>query len=99
MAEQTQDKADSKAGSRTGTVVAKSAEKTIKVSLNYLVKHPRYGKYVRKSTKLSVHDPRNEAREGDKVEIVPCRRVSKSKSWRLARVLKRSDEPVQNANG
>lgn len=99
MAEQNQNNVDRRVGSRNGVVMSRSADKTIKVNLTSLVKHPRYGKYVRHSTKVSVHDPRNEAREGDLVEIVPCRRMSKSKSWRLARVTRRSDGPVQNTNG
>ncbi|NLW87669.1 MAG: 30S ribosomal protein S17 [Planctomycetes bacterium] len=98
MAE-TQTKANRIAGSRTGVVTSKSADKTIQVSVNFLVKHPTYGKYVRQRTKLAVHDPENTAKEGDNVEIVPCRRSSKSKSWRLSRVVRRADEPVQNANG
>jgi small subunit ribosomal protein S17 len=77
--------------SRVGTVGSLSGSKTIHVVVNNLVKHPMYGKYIRRRTKLAVHDPRSEADVGDVVEIVPCRRVSKTKSWRLVRVVRRSD--------
>jgi len=76
---------------RTGTVSSVGGDKTIHVVANNLVKHPMYGKYVRRRTKLAVHDPGNVAQLGDVVEIIPCRRVSKSKSWRLVRIVRRSD--------
>ena len=55
--------------------------------INYLVRHPKYGKYVRRRTSLHVHDERNEARVGDRVEIAECRPISKTKSWTLMRVV------------
>lgn len=67
-----------------------SGDKTISVIVNMLVKHPQYGKYVRRRTKLAVHDPANAAGVGDLVEIVPSRRLSKNKSWRIVRVIRRS---------
>ena len=70
-----------------GVVMKDNRDKSIKVMVQELVKHRQYGKYIRRRTKLAVHDPRNEAQVGDKVEIVPCRRMSKSKSWRLVRVV------------
>ena len=76
--------------SRTGEVLSISGEKTIRVAVNTLVKHPMYGKYIRRRTKLAVHDEKGEAGVGDVVEIVSCRRLSKRKSWRLVRVVKRS---------
>lgn len=69
-----------------GTVRSISGAKTINVVVDRLVKHPMYGKYVRRRGKLAVHDPRGVAAVGDLVEIVPCRRLSKTKSWRLVRV-------------
>ncbi len=75
---------------RTGLVRTISGDKSISVTVSTLVKNPQYGKYVRRRTKLSAHDPDNTARIGDMVELVPCRRVSKSKSWRVLRVLRRS---------
>ena len=73
---------------RTGLVTSASADKTISVSIQNLVKHPMYGKYVRHRTKLAVHDPENVAAVGDTVEVVPCRRISKMKTWRLLRVVR-----------
>jgi len=75
---------------RTGVVTSTGGDKTIHVTVENLVKHPRYGKYVRRRTKLAAHDPGGAATAGDLVEIVPCRRMSKSKSWRLVRVIRRS---------
>lgn len=71
---------------RTGTVVSDRCDKTIGVRVDYLTKHRKYGKYIRRRTKVQVHDERNEAKVGDIVEIAECRPVSKSKSWRLVRV-------------
>jgi len=76
---------------RTGTVASLSGDKTIRVIVDNLVKHPMYGKYIRRRTKLAVHDPGNAAKLNDFVEIVPCRRMSKAKSWRLVRVVRRRD--------
>ena len=73
---------------KLGVVNSTSGDKTVLVIFNTLVKHPQYGKYVRRRTKLSVHDPSNAASPGDLVEVVPCRRISKSKSWRLVRVVR-----------
>ena len=75
-------------GVKSGFVTSKSTDKTIHVSINFMVKHPRYGKYIRRRTKLAVHDAANVAQKGDLVEIVPCRRLSKTKSWRLVRVVR-----------
>ena len=71
-------------------VVSKSGDKSIVCQVDYKVKHPRYGKYIRRRTKLGVHDPSNLAGVGDTVEITECRPISKSKSWRLVKVLKKA---------
>jgi len=73
---------------RVGIVSSTKGDKTIRVIVHSVFKHPRYGKYLRHQTKVAVHDPRNAAKLGDVVEIVPCRRMSKTKSWRLLRVLR-----------
>ena len=73
-----------------GVVVSRSGDKSIKVVMNYTVKHPKYGKYLRKVTKLGVHDDKNQAGVGDVVEIVECRPLSKSKSWRLIKVVQKA---------
>lgn len=70
-----------------GVVVSTGGQKTIRVVIEYLFKHPFYGKYIRRRTKLGVHDEKNEANVGDKVEIVQCRPMSKTKSWRLVKVV------------
>ncbi len=75
---------------RTGVVSSISGSKTIRVDVEDLVKHPRYGKFVRTRTRLAVHDEKNEAKFGDTVEIVACRRLSKSKSWRLTKILRQA---------
>jgi small subunit ribosomal protein S17 len=74
---------------KTGFVSSTGGDKTIHVIVENLVKHPQYGKYVRRRTKVAVHDPANTAGLGDLVEIIPCRRMSKSKSWRLLSVVRR----------
>ena len=72
---------------KTGTVVSRSGAKTVSVIVQRLVRHARYGKYLKRRTKLAVHDPGDQAKVGDVVEIVPCRRISKSKAWRVSRVV------------
>ncbi len=76
----------------TGTVVSSKMQKTIAVSVERLVKHPKYGKYVRRTTRLLAHDEHGECREGDVVDIAECRRLSSRKAWRLVRVVKRAEQ-------
>ena len=76
-----------------------SGPQSITVVTRRLVKHPLYGKYVRRRSKLGVHDPHGQAKVGDEVEIVPCRPVSKNKSWRLLRVTKAGDAVEPTAAG
>jgi len=73
-----------------GKVVSNKMNKTIAVSIERLVKHPTYGKYIRRTTKVLVHDEQNEAKEGDLVAIRPCRPMSRRKSWLLVRVVERA---------
>ena len=75
---------------KRAVVVSKSGDKSIKVEMNYKIKHPVYNKFVKRRTKLGVHDEGNAAGLGDVVEIVECRPISKSKSWRLVRVLEKA---------
>lgn len=72
---------------KVGVVESDSRDKTRKVAITYSVKHPKYGKYVRKRTVLHVHDEQNASRKGDRVEIAECRPISKTKSWVMLRVL------------
>ena len=74
----------------TGKVVSNKMEKTIAVEIERLIKHPRYGKYVRRTTKLLAHDENKEAREGDTVSIVPCRPLSRRKSYKLVSVVEKA---------
>lgn len=74
----------------TGRVASDKMNKTVTVLIERLVPHPMYGKYVRRSTKLHAHDEQNECRQGDLVMIEQCRPLSKTKSWRLVRVLDRA---------
>jgi small subunit ribosomal protein S17 len=72
---------------RTGVVRSAGMAKTIVVRVDRKVRHPIYGKYVKRHTTLKAHDERNEAGVGDTVDIVFCRPLSKSKRWRLERVV------------
>ncbi|MGH8135486.1 MAG: 30S ribosomal protein S17 [Steroidobacteraceae bacterium] len=74
----------------TGTVVSNKMNKTISVSVERLVKHPTYGKYVRRTSKLLAHDENNDCRAGDTVAIAECRPLSRHKAWRLVRVIERA---------
>ena len=81
-------------GTKVGRVASDKRDKTRKVYVTFLAKVPKYGKYVRRRTAFQVHDPSNEARLGDTVEIAPCRPISKTKSWRLVRVIEKAPEQV-----
>ena len=75
---------------RTGVVVSDSMDKTVVVRIASSVRHPMYGKIVRRSTKLKAHDETNEARAGDTVRIMETRPLSKTKRWRLVEVVERA---------
>jgi len=74
----------------TGRVVSNKMQKTIAVEIERLEKHPMYGKYIRRTTKLLAHDEKSESREGDTVTISPCRPLSRRKSWQLVKVNERA---------
>ncbi len=71
----------------TGRVVSHGRDKSIKVVVGTMTQHPLYGKYVRHRTVCHAHDERNEAMTGDMVEIMECRPMSKTKHWRLIKVV------------
>ena len=73
-----------------GRVISDKMNKTITVLVDRRVKHPLYKKYVRRNSKLHVHDESNECRLGDTVSIEQCRPLSKTKAWRLQEVLERA---------
>ena len=74
---------------RTGVVSSNKMDKTITVSVERKVKHPIYGKFVKKSTKFMAHDDKNECSIGDTVRIMEVRPMSKNKCWRLVEVLEK----------
>ncbi len=73
----------------TGRVVSDKMEKSAVVMVERKVRHPLYGKYIRRSTKLHIHDENNECKQGDTVTIQECRPLSKTKSWKLLEVVER----------
>lgn len=75
-----------------GIVTSDKMDKTRRVEIPRLVKHPRYGKYIRRRTICHVHDETNQSRVGDKVEIMETRRLSKTKTWRLIKVVASAPE-------
>src|SRR6266576_1066895 len=75
-----------------GVVTSDKMDKTRRVEIPRLVKHPRYGKYIRRRTVCHVHDANNESRAGDTVEIMETRPLSKTKNWRLIRIVKKAPQ-------
>jgi small subunit ribosomal protein S17 len=75
---------------RVGVVTSTGRQKTIAVTVSNLVKHRKYGKYIRRRTVLHAHDEKNECHKGDTVEIAEMRPISKTKCWRLVRILGRA---------
>ncbi|CAH1543550.1 MULTISPECIES: 30S ribosomal protein S17 [Vibrio] len=73
-----------------GRVVSDKMDKSIVVAIERMVKHPIYGKYVKRTTKVHAHDENNTCGLGDKVEIAECRPLSKTKSWTLVKVLEKA---------
>lgn len=76
-------------GSQLGVVQSDKRDKTRKVVVEYLARHPKYGKFLKQRTVLHVHDENNESRCGDRVEVAPCRPMSKTKSWKLVRIVEK----------
>ena len=75
---------------RIGVVVSDKMEKSIVVLVERKVKHPKYGKFVKKSTKFMAHDEKNEANIGDTVRIMETRPLSKNKCWRLVEIVEKA---------
>jgi small subunit ribosomal protein S17 len=76
-----------------GRVVSNKMQKSVTVSIERLVKHPAYGKFIRRTTKVMAHDEEGTCRAGDTVAIVECRPISKRKAWRVVEVVERA--PVE----
>jgi small subunit ribosomal protein S17 len=101
MAETTTTKTEERNNQRrvlVGVVTRDKTDKTRRVDVERLVKHPRYGKYIKKRTVCYIHDEKNESKMGDTVEIVETRPMSKSKCWRLVRVVTKAPVKVQLAD-
>lgn len=84
-------------GVKVGRVVSNKADKTVTVSLERQVKHPLYGKYIKRTSRVHAHDADNRCGEGDLVRIVPCRPVSRTKAWRVVEIVARAPEPQATA--
>jgi len=73
-----------------GRVVSDKMDKTVSVAIERLIKHPMYGKYIRRTTKVLAHDASNECKPGDRVAISECKPISKNKSWAVVNVVERA---------
>jgi small subunit ribosomal protein S17 len=87
---------EKKKGKRTviGRVVSDKMDKTVSVAVERLIKHPMYGKYIRRTTKVLAHDAANECKPGDRVTISECKPISKNKSWEVVSVVERAADHV-----
>jgi len=75
---------------RIGVVVSSKMDKTISVAIQRQIKHPIYGKFIKKTTRLMAHDETNDANEGDTVRIMETRPLSRNKRWRLVEIVERA---------
>jgi len=75
-----------------GRVISNKMDKSITVEVERRVRHPLYGKFISRRTRLHAHDAENECGQGDLVQIEECRPISKSKSWRLVKVIEKAPE-------
>ncbi|HLF30414.1 MAG TPA: 30S ribosomal protein S17 [Xanthomonadales bacterium] len=75
---------------KVGRVVSNKADKTVTVKIERQVKHPLYGKYIKRSSKVHAHDEDNSCGEGDLVKITQCRPISKTKAWRVVEIVERA---------
>lgn len=73
-----------------GRVVSDKMDKTVSVAIERLIKHPIYGKFIRRTTKVLAHDANNECKSGDRVSISECKPISKNKSWAVVEVVERA---------
>ncbi len=83
---------DNKKGRRTiiGRVVSDKMDKTVSVKIERLIKHPKKGKYIRRTSKVLAHDANNECKPGDRVTISECKPISKNKEWAVVDVIERA---------
>ncbi|HXG51040.1 MAG TPA: 30S ribosomal protein S17 [candidate division Zixibacteria bacterium] len=80
---------------RTGVVVSDRMQKTVVVAVERTIMHPKYKKYLRRRTKMMAHDEANACRVGDRVLIVECRPISRTKHWRVRKILERAKTAVE----
>ena len=73
-----------------GRVVSDKMDQTVSVAIERLIKHPMYGKYIRRTSKVMAHDAGNECKAGDRVAIAECRPISKNKSWSVVNIVERA---------
>lgn len=78
-----------------GVVTSDKRDRTRTVAIDFQTRHPKYGKYLHRTAKYQVHDQENQTQEGDRVEIEPCRPLSKTKSWRLVRVVEKAPAKIE----
>ena len=90
MSESTQE-TESKQRTVTGRVVSNRMDKSASIAVERLVKHPVYGKFIRRTSKLMAHDENNECQIGDTVEIAECRPISRHKAWRVVNIVVRAE--------
>jgi small subunit ribosomal protein S17 len=92
MSEEAKEVAERGRRTVTGQVVSDKMDKTVSVSIERLIKHPVYGKYIRRTTKVLAHDESNDCKAGDRVTISECRPMSKRKAWQVVNVVERAPE-------
>ncbi len=92
MSEETKEVSERGRRTVTGQVVSDKMDKTVSVSIERLIKHPVYGKHIRRTTKVLAHDESNECKAGDRVTISECRPMSKRKAWQVVNIVERAPE-------
>ena len=83
---------DKKIKTLTGMVTGKSGSKSVKVRIDYRIRHPKYGKTVKEKIRLAVHDEKNQSNVGDIVEITECRPRSKTKRWAVLKIVQKANQ-------
>ena len=86
MTEKSENKTNKLRRPMVGKVVSNKMNKSVSVAIERLIKHPIYGKYIRRTSKIVAHDESNKCQEGDIVSISPCKPISKNKSWNVVNI-------------
>lgn len=92
MSEQAKEAVERGLRTVTGRVISDKMDKTVSVSVERLIRHPAYGKYIRRTTKVLAHDESNECKAGDRVTISECRPKSRHKAWQVVNVVERAPQ-------